>query len=106
MVNPETRLSAFQAENNIFTKGPLSLVIQFTRLVRDQTFPLNPDDFQTSGKGQVAGLGGGNLKKILINVPWRLCASSHLGEPPQCFSMALDLCRLYQGHTVYITHSV
>ena len=44
MVNPETRLSAFQAENNIFTKGPLSLVIQFTRLVRDQTFPLNPDN--------------------------------------------------------------
>ena len=55
MTNPETRLRAFQAENNIFTKGPLSLVIQFTRLVRDQTFPLNPDDFQTSGKGQVAG---------------------------------------------------
>ncbi len=65
MTNPETRLRAFQAENNIFTKGPLSLVIQFTRLVRDQAFPLNPDDFQTSGKGQVAGLGGGNLKKIL-----------------------------------------
>ena len=43
MVNPETRLSAFQAENNIFTKGPLSLVIQFTRLVRDQTFPKRRD---------------------------------------------------------------
>lgn len=26
---------------------------------------MNPDDFQTSSKGQVAGLGGGNLKKIL-----------------------------------------
>lgn len=23
-------------------------------------------------------------------VPWRLCASSHLGEPPQCFSIVLD----------------
>lgn len=33
--------------------------------MRDQTFPLNPDDFQTSEKEQVAGLGGGNLKKIL-----------------------------------------
>ena len=51
MTNPEIRLRAFQAENNIFTKGPLSLVVQFTRLVRDQTFPLDPDDFQTSGKG-------------------------------------------------------
>lgn len=65
MVSPEERLRAFQAENNIFTKGPLSLVVQFTRLIRDKAFPLNPDDFQTSSKGQVAGLGGGNLKKIL-----------------------------------------
>ncbi len=65
MISPEERLKAFQAENNIFTKGPLSLVVQFTRLVQDKQFPLNPDDFQTSSKGQVAGLGGGNLKKIL-----------------------------------------
>lgn len=65
MISPEERLKAFQTENNIFTKGPLSLVVQFTRLVRDKAFPLNPDDFQTSSKGQVAGLGGANLKKIL-----------------------------------------
>jgi len=65
MISPEERLKGFQTENNIFTKGPLSLVVQFTRLVRDKEFPLNPDDFQTSSRGQVAGLGGGNLKKIL-----------------------------------------
>ena len=65
MTDSEVKLKDFQTENNIYTKGPLSLVIQFTRLVRDRTFPLNPDDFQTSGKGQVAGLGGANLKKIL-----------------------------------------
>lgn len=59
------RLKIFQAENNIYTKGPLSLVIQFTRLVQGKSFPLAPDDFQTSSKGQVAGLGGANLKKIL-----------------------------------------
>lgn len=53
MINPEERLKAFQAENNIFTKGPLSLVVQFTRLVQDKQFPLNSDDFQTSSKGQV-----------------------------------------------------
>ena len=40
-------------------------MVQFTRLIQDKEFPLNPDKFQTSGKGQVAGLGGGNLKKIL-----------------------------------------
>ncbi len=33
-----------------------SLVVQFTRMVKDKEFPLNPDDFQTSSKGQVAGL--------------------------------------------------
>ena len=65
MISPEERLKAFQSENHISTKGPLSLVVQFTRMVRDKAFPLNPDDFQTSSKGQVAGLGGANLKKIL-----------------------------------------
>lgn len=65
MISSEERLKAFQSENNIFTKGPLSLVVQFTRMVSDKQFPLNPDDFQTSSKGQVAGLGGANLKKIL-----------------------------------------
>lgn len=65
MKSAEDRLREFQTQNNIATKGPLSLVIQFTRLVRDKEFPLNSDDFQTSSKGQVAGLGGANLKKIL-----------------------------------------
>lgn len=65
MIHIEKRLNTFQEDNNIYTKGPLSLVIQFTRLVRDKAFPLNPADFQTSSRGQVAGLGGGNLKKIL-----------------------------------------
>ena len=65
MLSTGERLKAFQKGNNIYTKGPLSIVVQFTRLVQDKDFPLNPDDFQTSGKGQVAGLGGGNLKKIL-----------------------------------------
>jgi len=55
----------FQAEYKPTTKGPLSLLIQLTRMVRLKTFPLNPDDFLTENKGQVAGLGGGNLRKIL-----------------------------------------
>ena len=65
MIDTERRLKAFQEENNIYTKGPLSLVVQFTRMVRGKEFPLNPTDFQTGSKGQVAGLGGSNLKKIL-----------------------------------------
>lgn len=65
MLSPIDRLKSFQIENNISTKGPLSLVVQFTRMVRDQDFPLNPNDYRTRSKGQVAGLGGANLRKIL-----------------------------------------
>lgn len=63
--NTYKRLSAFQKEHNAVTKGPLSLLIQLTRIIRNKSFPLNPDDFLTENKGQVAGLGGPNLKKIL-----------------------------------------
>ena len=65
MIRPEDRLRMFQTENNISTKGPLSIVVQFTRMVGGKKFPLNPDDYRTGGQGQVAGLGGGNLRKIL-----------------------------------------
>lgn len=65
MVNTEEKLRLFQSENNIVTKGPLSVVVQITRMVREKEFPLDPSDFKTEKEGQVAGLGGGNLKKIL-----------------------------------------
>ena len=65
MISTEERLKAFQEENNIYTKGPLSLVVQFTRLVQNKGFPLNPDDFQTISKVQFAGLGDGKLEKIV-----------------------------------------
>jgi hypothetical protein len=34
-------------------------------MARSQPFPLSPEDFLTERRGQVAGLGGGNLKIIL-----------------------------------------
>jgi hypothetical protein len=58
-------IGEFQSEYNPTTKGPLALLIQLTRMVRGKDFPLNPDDFLTENKGQIAGLGGANLKKIL-----------------------------------------
>ena len=58
-------VSEFQAEYRTTTKGPLALLIQLTRMIRGKTFPLAPEDFLTENKGQVTGLGGGNLKKIL-----------------------------------------
>jgi hypothetical protein len=61
----ENRLNQFQTEHNVVTKGPLALLVQLTRMIQTRDFPLNPDDFLTENKGQVAGLGGGNLRKIL-----------------------------------------
>jgi hypothetical protein len=58
-------VNEFQAEYRTTTKGPLALLIQLTRMARSKNFPLKSDDFLTENKGQVAGLGGGNLKKIL-----------------------------------------
>jgi len=63
--NTTKRLKAFQQEYNAVTKGPLALLVQLTRMARVKAFPLNPEDFLTENKGQVAGLGGGNLKKVL-----------------------------------------
>jgi hypothetical protein len=65
MSSADERLKEFQAMHNAFTKGPLSLLVQLTRMVRDKPLPLYSNDFLTENKGQVAGLGGGNLKKIL-----------------------------------------
>ena len=65
MISPEERLCAFRDENNIVGKGPLSFVVQFTRTASVGEFPLNPDNFKTQKEGQVAGLGGGKLRKIL-----------------------------------------
>lgn len=65
MINAEEKLRDFQSENNIVTKGPLSVVVQFTRMVKGKEFPLDPSDYKTGKEGQVSGLGGGNLKKVL-----------------------------------------
>jgi len=59
------RLKLFQVEHNAVTKGPLALLVQLTRMIQGKQFPLKHEDFLTENKGQVAGLGGGNLKKIL-----------------------------------------
>ena len=59
------KVARFRTENDIYSKGKLSLAIQFTRKAKESTFPLNAADFQTDSKGQVAKISGGNLKKIL-----------------------------------------
>ncbi|MDR2347186.1 MAG: hypothetical protein LBD90_00920 [Bifidobacteriaceae bacterium] len=58
-------LRAFQSDNNVTAKGPLSLVVPLTEIIAKKPAPWKPDDFLTGNKGQVTGLGGGDLKRIL-----------------------------------------
>jgi hypothetical protein len=58
-------LEAFDRLHIGLSKGSLSLVLILTRNVSNETFPLDKDHFVTAKGGQVAGLGGGAIKKIL-----------------------------------------
>lgn len=58
-------LEVFDAQEIGLSKGPLSLVLVMTRNARERKFPLTPRDFETPRGGQVAGLGGGAVKRIL-----------------------------------------
>lgn len=58
-------LEAFDAEHIGLSKGSLSLALILTRKSASKKFPLDKADFLAPKGGQVAGLGGGAVKKIL-----------------------------------------
>jgi hypothetical protein len=58
-------LEAFRQENRFQGKGALSLALVLTRKAADQGLPLNAKALVTKGGGQVAGLGGGAVNKLL-----------------------------------------
>lgn len=58
-------LDDFRFEHNVLGKGSLALLVQLTRSFSKADGPINPDDYVTEKKGQVAGLGEANLRKIL-----------------------------------------
>ena len=60
-------LAEFDSTHVGFSKGSLSLALILTRKARDKPFPLNRADFLTPAGGQVGGLGGGAVKKILAD---------------------------------------
>lgn len=63
----QDRLKQFFVQHVGLSKGSLSLVLILTRNAKAKEFPLQKADFVTSKGGQVAGLGGGALKKILAD---------------------------------------
>ncbi|MCD8300130.1 MAG: DUF4928 family protein [Clostridiales bacterium] len=80
MISPVERLKNFQEENNVSGKGALSFVIQFTRMISDHDFPLNEEAFKTKKGGQIAGLSGKNLRKILTEYDINMTLSSEGGR--------------------------
>lgn len=63
----EEALSAFDARYIGLSKGSLSLALILTRNAKAKAFPLQKTDFVTSAGGQVVGLGGPAVKKILAD---------------------------------------
>lgn len=53
--------------HNVKGKGALALMVQLTRAFSKDTLPIDPADYVTGKQGQVAGLGEGNLRKILAD---------------------------------------
>lgn len=65
MTTVPDELIAFDAEHVGLSKGSLSLALILTRNAKAKTFPLDQADFLTARGGQVAGLGGPAVKRIL-----------------------------------------
>lgn len=61
------QLRDFAEANKFDGKGPLSVALHLTRLAKENGLPLDPDELRTEKEGQVAGLGGGRIKKILAD---------------------------------------
>ncbi|MFN3979627.1 MAG: DUF4928 family protein [Caldilinea sp.] len=65
MTTLSNRLTAFQRENNFYGKGPISVALHVTRYAKEHGLPLNPEDLLTTKNGQVKGLGGARIRRIL-----------------------------------------
>jgi hypothetical protein len=61
------KLKHFETEHKVSFKGSLCVVLVVTGSARKKSPPYNPDDFLTSKKGQVSGLGKSAVQAILAN---------------------------------------
>jgi hypothetical protein len=61
----ESKLKAYRDEKQIFNIGALGTVLVITRKADTLGFPLQPDSLITKGGGQVSGLSGRAINKIL-----------------------------------------
>jgi Domain of unknown function (DUF4928) len=61
----EAALLSFDKEHVGSSKGALSMVLAVNRRLIGATFPVDPKLFETEKQGQVKGLGGGAVRKVL-----------------------------------------
>lgn len=61
----QSKLEAFRDELNVFNVGALGTALILTRKAKTSGLPLDPDKLATPGGGQVAGLSGSAINKIL-----------------------------------------
>lgn len=73
-------LEAFDREHVGLSSGALSIVLRVTNKARRMTFPLNPANFLTPGKGQVSGKGGATVRAILKSYDVHRHLSSEAGR--------------------------
>lgn len=66
-MNPKqlAELRKFDQDHIGFSKGSLSFALIITRALKSHDFPVSADSFRTAKEGQVKGLGGGAVRKIL-----------------------------------------
>lgn len=55
----------FDREHIGLSKGSISMVLTVNRKMMSMPLPIDPQHFETAKQGQVKGLGGGSVKKIL-----------------------------------------
>lgn len=65
MASQQNLLERFDAAHIGLSKGALSFALIVTRNMMGRRFPVDLDEFKTENEGQVAGLGGGAVKRIL-----------------------------------------
>jgi hypothetical protein len=61
----EEQLAAFQAKNGFVGRGNLGLALVITRKAKTQGLPIEPATLLTRGGGQITGLSGSAINKIL-----------------------------------------
>lgn len=61
----QVRLKEFEDAIGATGKGALSVLVQLTETAQKEGLPLNPDKLKTNKEGQVKGLGGARLRRLL-----------------------------------------